>query len=773
VTSGAPAISQTVSRPVQATTTHTVVLAVFAGTLFLSATLLFVVEPLTGKMLLPVFGGTPGVWNTCLVFFQAALLAGYAYAHASTRWLGVRRQALAHLVVLSLPLLVLPIATREPLPRGDVPPVAWLLWRLLMTVGLPFFVVSATAPLLQKWFSQSDHPAARDPYFLYAASNAGSLLALLGYPLVIEPLWPLATQSRLWTIGYAILAGLVAVCALFTARHRKSAAAHCGLRIADCGLNSAAAPPANPQSPEVADAPIAWRTRGGWLLLAAAPSSLMLGVTAHITTDLAAVPLLWVVPLALYLLTFVFVFARRPLLPLWVVLRVLPFVVLPLAIFMTRDLREARWVLILLHLVGFFVLAMACHGRLAAQRPTAQHLTEYYLWMSLGGVVGGLFNALLAPRLFSAVLEYPLAFVLACAAMPAWTAVQNTRRERVGDGVGPLALLVFGVAVARTVNPLPWSDEWYGQLLLYGLPALVCFSFVRRPVRFGLGVGAVLLIGAYIDRADSNPVLHRERNFFGVKKVVLDAERGYHVLVHGGIIHGAQSLDPLRRHEPLTYYHRTGPIADVFEVVRTQHPGEPVATIGLGTGSVASYAQPGQRMTFYEIDPAVARLAAEGRYFSFLPDSVGLLDIVLGDGRLTLGTAQDGQYAVIVLDAFSSDAIPTHLLTREALQLYLSKLADDGLLAFHVSNRYLDLTPVLADLAAEAGLECRYRSDFDIDFVDRTSGKFGSDYVVLARSTAALGCIAGDDRWARLEPGARRAVWTDQFSNILSVMQWE
>ncbi len=739
---------------------ETVHLLFFAITLFVSASLLFWVQPMFAKMVLPLLGGTPAVWNTCIVFFQAALLAGYVYAHATTAWLGVRCQALLHVGVLLLPLLALPIGV----PMGwsapvEGSPIAWLLGLLGVSVGLPFFVVSASAPMLQRWFADTGHRSAKDPYFLYGASNLGSLLALVGYPLLMEPRLRLVEQGWVWAGGYGVLLVLMLGCAVLLWRSggergfRGSSDEQSVLMVAGRG----------------GGVTVGRRVR--WVVWSLVPSSLMLGVTTHLSTDITPIPLLWVVPLSIYLLTFVLVFAQRPVLPHLLMVRRLPFLMLASAITIYSQATQPAWLLILLHLLTFFVAAMVCHGELAKDRPPPAHLTEFYLWMSVGGVLGGLFNALVAPLMFKTVAEYPLAMVAACLLRPTAGSEEQRPLSRWLDFLLPLTL---GAITAGLVWGLQGSDLRGGQLahiLIFGLSAVVCLSFASRPIRFGLGVAAIML-GTLFYTGPFGRVVHTERSFFGVYRIMFDLEEKYILLVHGNTNHGAQSLDPARRREPLSYFYRTGPIGQVFSVFSGENAKSRVAIIGLGTGSMACYGEPGQQFTFYEIDPAVERIARDGRYFTYLRDCLPKLEVVLGDARVSLGKAPDRHYGLIVLDAFSSDAIPIHLLTREAIALYLAKLADGGILAFHISNRSLNLQPVLANLARDMGLVFLVQDDLKISEVEVNSGKEASTWVVMARKPSDLSRLAQDPRWKPLAVWPVAAVWTDDFSNILSVFNW-
>lgn len=750
-------------------------LLLFAATLFVSSTLLFLVQPMIAKMVLPMLGGTPAVWNTCMVFFQATLLAGYAYAHLSTRWLRPSRQGLLHIGLLVASLLALPTvitAGDAPSPAGT--PILWLLRVLLVAVGVPFFVVSTSSPLLQRWFARSGHPSARDPYFLYAAGNAGSLAALIGYPALVEPTLGLPQQSWIWAGGYAVFVLLVVSC--YVRMHVRSSTGSDRTENATTGSDRmASAIAARPEVVEERDdtsrepAPV-FRQRLRWIALAAVPSSLLLGVTTYLTTDIAAVPLLWIVPLALYLSTFILVFARRVVIPHALMLRALPLLVLPLATLIVFETKLPPAVQMPVHLLTFFVVAMVCHGELARSRPASGHLTEFYLWMSLGGVVGGLFNALVAPLAFRSVVEYPLAVIVACLLRPRLSpADENTRRQRWLDVVLPIALGSAALALLWLFHGAN-DKNVLSVALVFIVPAVVCFSFKKRPIRFALSLAALMLAGGSFMSAHEG-VAYRGRSFFGVHRVLVNRAWNLRLLVHGGIVHGAQSLDPARRRDPLTYYHRTGPIGQVFAAPGRRHLSR-VGVVGLGTGSLAAYGEGGQRWTYYEIDPAIVRLARDDRYFTFLKDSAATIDIVLGDARLSLSSAPPQSYDLLVVDAFSSDAIPVHLVTREALRVYVRHLGGRGVVAFHLSNRYLDLAPLVADLARDADLVLRERKDLRPSEAEAAEGKSASRWAVMARRIEDLGPLASDRRWAPVAPGAKPLLWTDDFSNLLSLFRW-
>jgi hypothetical protein len=727
----------------------------FTLAILLSAALLFLVEPMFARLVLPRLGGSPAVWNTAMLFYQVVLLAGYAYAHLVTARLRARRQAALHAAVLLVPFLVLPLGIPPRwVPPVERSPIPWLLALMLVRVGPPFAVLSATSPLLQSWFARTGHRAARDPYCLYAASNVGSLLGLLSYPFLIEPRLRLGAQSALWEAGYGLAALLLLGCAAVAWRSVKGPSAEPG------GL----------QDPAVAleAEPITRRRRALWVLRAFVPSSLMLSVTTYLSTNLTPFPLLWVLPLALYLLSFVIAFAVRARF----FLRLLPFALaitlVPLGGAMAGVLQVPLWAMVSLHLLTFFAAALACHGALAADRPAPQHLTGFYLWLSAGGALGGAFNALLAPLLFTAIEEYPLGLVLACLAMPALAAGRSRRLARLFDLAVPVAVGGLSLGLFALTPSLQLPAPWIEPALRFGLPVVLCLLFLPRPVRFGLGIAALLAVNIWRVGLWERP-LYVERSFFGISRVTVDEELQRHFLMHGDTLHGAQSLEPGRRCQALTYYYASGPIGQVL----TEWLGgrERIAVVGLGTGSLAAYSQPGQRWTFYEIDPAVARIAGDPRYFTYLSDCAPDARIVLGDARLSLA-GETGQYDLIVLDAYSSDAIPVHLITREALAMYLERLAPGGLLAFHISNRYVDLEPVLSALAEDAGLVATIRNDFTVTTDEKAAGKSTSRWIVLVRLPEDLGPLARDSRWGPLQPRAGLAPWTDDYSSVVSVLRW-
>ncbi|MCA1717592.1 MAG: fused MFS/spermidine synthase [Actinobacteria bacterium] len=805
---------------------NTSLMILFSVTIFVSAALLFLVEPMFAKFVLPTFGGTPAVWTGSMMFFQAALLTSYLYVHATTTWLGARKQAVLHLALVLLPLLVLPLAVpaAEWAPSSEANPIFLLLGLLAVTVGLPFFAISATNPLIQRWLSDTDHPAARDPYFLYRASNLGSVIGLLGYPLVVERELTLANQGIWWSIGYGLLILLVLASAVMLWHSPRPSVAE----REEEAEPLAGDPVSGGGSPQTADdlslvdsqaEGLTVLRRLRWIGLTFVPSSLMLGVTAFLTTDITPIPLLWVIPLSLYLFSFVIVFSpsqRMPDLIHKIMVGVLPVIITTLMLTTVTDLRRPYWALILLHLIGFFVVAMVLHGEVARDRPPARNLTEFYLWVAVGGVLGGVFNALIAPVAFDTVVEYPLAIILACLFVPGLvlsrllrsSSERDTRSRESEEASGgeeeretltssggtggsrsrrqDLALdLALPVALGLGIVALGWIiDSGYFDSLLsrstvwqlfIGLAAAVCLWFAyssSRPIRFGLGIAALVVAVSFANGAGN--ILFEDRSFFGVYKVTGDAgteENAYHALVVGDTNHGAQLLGP-QPPTPIAYHDPSGPFGQLFELLPSETTDDsPVSVLGLGAGVMSCYAEPGQRWTYYEIDPAIEAIARNENLFTYLRDCPGEYDVVLGDARLKLAEAEPGSYGMIIGEAFSSDAIPVHMLTREATDMYFDKLNEHGVLLHHISNRHLDLEPVVGDLARDRGLTC-YASFDDLSDTQPSATsqyKLAAHFTVLARDEADLGSVPDDPRWAPCRTNTETdKVWTDDYSNLLS-----
>lgn len=714
----------------------------FALAIFTSSFLLFLVQPMVSKMLLPSFGGAPSVWLTCLFFFQAMLLAGYAYVHVAAARLSTDRQKLLHALLLVAACFFLPLHPIADISISAFPAIP-LLVALLKSLGLPFAVLGSTAPLLQRWFSRSSLRGADHPYPLYAVSNLGSLLGLVVYPFVIEPGLTIPEQSRLVAVLFLAAALIILACAL----------------VAREAARSRTAPSLS--------APIPSDLGARWVILAFVPSSLLLSVTSTITLDIAAIPLLWVIPLALYLVTFSIAFARRPLVPHAAAMRLAPVFIILTTVWISSLALPAHWLAtpLLLHLATFFFVALACHGALAEARPPADQLTGFYLRVALGGCLGGIFNSLLAPVLFDRVIEYPL--VLALAAVLVSPADSRCARR---DLILPLALglayLVIDGALARS-GLVPGR---VASSVAMAIPAAVAFRFLGKPVRMALACGVLLFAAAFVQDYHGQ-IIRRERSFFGVYKVSTEESPALHTLTHGTTVHGREWFLSGRIDEPLTYYHPTGPAGRIYETFRLGDTTSPVAVVGLGAGSMAAYAESGRAMDFYEIDPAMEGIARDPRCFQYLARSRGRVRVRLGDARLSLRSAAE-KYGLIVLDAFSSDAIPVHLLTRQALSIYLACLSDDGILAFHISNNYLDLAPVLRNLAAERGLFCLLCDDVKSAEL-QGRGVSSSLWVVMGRHEKTFDkppITSGG--WIRLIGATGDRTWTDDYAPVASVFRW-
>jgi hypothetical protein len=689
-----------------------------------SALLLFLIEPMVAKALLPLYGGSPAVWNTCLLFFQGLLLLGYAWAHFGARRLGPRGQLIAHAVVLLGTLALLPPRVPTEGPGASAWPVPSLLAALAISVGPQFFVLASNSSLVQRWHALR---AGESPYFLYAASNVGSFVALVAYPFLVEPAAGTRAQLRFWSFGYTafvVLSGVVL------------AAAWRGAPVVT--------PPASRPLPSGA--------RLRWAVRAAVPSSLLLAVSLAIATDVASIPLLWVVPLAIYLATFVIAFWPRVGYPrrlLVTVGAVLISLILTWPNVGRGDLKLGLGLPLLTLLVGCWV----CHADLARDRPDPEHVTEYYLWIAIGGFAGGVFGNLIAPRLFNSVAELPLSLALLALMFS------------LGDdhGAALLAALrrpVTWLRLAATAVPfVAWgviaprvpTGRWDSVPFVLLLAAMALW---RVPGQFAAACASAALVST-LGVIPGVRTLEARRSFFGVVRVrEWDGKRR---LVHGTTWHGAQRVAPFEP-EPLLYYAAMSPLSRALVL---QRGDAHVGVVGLGTGSFAYYAKPEQSIRYYEIDPIVEPLAR--RWFTFLKDSRGHVDVQLGDARLSLRDAPDRSFDFLLVDAFSSDAIPIHLLTVEAVQLYLDKLVPDGLLVLHVTNVHLDLVPVVRAIAHRLGLAAAH--------IEWSPDKEDSSYVeavALARTREPLQKLL-DRGWDVLDDG-REVLWTDDRSNLLSVI---
>ncbi|NLF96160.1 MAG: fused MFS/spermidine synthase [Candidatus Riflebacteria bacterium] len=759
-------------------------LVLYSATVFLSAFLIFLVQPMIGKMILPLVGGAPAAWNSCLFFFQALMLAGYAYAHFSLRRLGLSRQAMTHFAMMLVALFLLPISFDRNVAVPENPSL-WLIGKLFTSAGLPFFVLAALSPLLQTWFSRSGHARAENPYFLFAASNLGSFAALLLYPTLVEARFGLSIQTKIWAGGFALLLILLVTCRLCV----KSAAT----------VEGADDTPVS----ETAD------NRIKWLIAAMIPSVLLLAVTQFITADLAPIPLLWVIPLAIYLITYVMAFSSHNLAPAKIeMLFLLAILLFPVAYFkLHRSLAAA----LSTHLFILFAISLYCHSYLAACRPKAKNLTGYYTVMSLGSVIGSLAVTFIAPLMFSNDAEYPLAIIFACF---------MTKRFRFSDnGENPdekesLALSVIiglyaasalvaieNINFSRNLQQTAHSmgfDPGSGYLnsmihflaarqlettmLLLLIAAVLPLFIVKKMPRLNLALFSLISVGMLaINYAGTMPLrLHSSRNFFGIKKVTVASENNTIAMVHGSTMHGMQSLLLDKMFEPLAYFHKNGPIGSIFALKLTRKPDFKAGILGLGIGSLLAYAKPGQEFTFYEIDPEVIKIAQNPDYFSYLSSFKDRARVICGDGRRMIEQSPNGYFDAIFADAFSSDSIPVHLATEEALKIYADRLQPEGIIVFNISNRYIDLKPVLAALAHKADFIALHV--LDNVFVKDDPANFGrnvSEYVVLTKSAdIADGLIKSPIlAWNKLtdhtvsDRGTAAARWTDNSSSLFPLFK--
>ena len=733
----------------------------FVLTILVGSFLLFQVQPMVARMVLPRLGGAPAVWNSAMLVYQALLLGGYAYAH----WLGrfaLRRQAMIHIGLLLVAALWLPIGIAQIAPPAPGQEALWVPLLLVASIGPVFFAVSAQAPLIQRWFAADSR--AGDPYYLYAASNLGSFAGLISYPALVEPNMPLAVQSWGWSAGYVLLFALVAA----------AAAARWGATTTVGADGEAAADEPRP----------ALRRQIHWLLIAAVPSGLMLSTTTHLTTDIVAMPLLWVLPLGLYLLSFVIAFATVQT-PTQIITTIAPAVLLLVGGLGLLSTGGGSMLIALASLAMLFVVATALHGYLYHLRPAAQHLTLFYLVMSAGGVLGGLFAALIAPLLFDWVYEHPLLILGAGALLPLpalfpWDKWLKASPRQAGRIV---ALLVAIAAFGSWNMVQGWSGALEDSIAVWGMGIFVIGLLVIGWRWAYVAVLALLMVGVGgWDTLQESFTGMRVRSYFGVYTVTDDPARQQRRLAHGTTLHGLQSTDRGLRTTPTTYYgYQSGVGLALRKAEELAGPGASVGIVGLGAGTLACYRKPGQHWTIFEIDPAMVEIARDPDKFTYLSDCAGDTPIVLGDARLQLEKHKPASFDLLVIDAFSSDAIPLHLLTKEAIGIYARALKPDGVLLIHISNRFFALEPVLATEAKARGWSAAIRLDpgpDDGDFSLLTP----SNWVALTATPQRLNQLTGgirprkdqakNDAWVPLKSEAHFDRWTDDYASTLPVLMW-
>jgi hypothetical protein len=749
---------------------------------FCSSFLLFAIQPVIGRIFLPFLGGSPAVWNTCMMFFQMLLLAGYLYSHYLSSKVRPALQGPGHLIVWAFTLIILPIGL--PVSLIDVDwiterPVYWMLFALLATVGPCFFFLACMSPLIQSWYHRLQ--PGKNPYALFAASNTGSLLALLAYPLLFEATFSVSDQARFWSFAYvanglilALLVSKVFVVSRGCAPAADSAAA-------DDELQGSAGEEYDIDEWVTGSELMRkrWLERCWWFVLAFVPSSLMLGVTGFLTTDVAAIPMLWVLPLTLYLLTYILAFGRYGQKSDRLMTALLPGAVALLLFFIFAEYRKILWLCMTAHLSLFFVIALAVHGRLSLIKPEAKRLTEFYVVIAAGGMMGGIFNAMIAPHVFTTLAEYPL--VAALGLMPLFAGYQGSWRR---------SAVLVPLAAAAGIGMLLFSDlaydkGWFGKIIppgyftiddsvlrismLFGIP-LVLLPLIFRNGRYAAaGLIGFAALGSGFE--PDNNILYRDRSIYGALTVKRYDYPQLNTLVHGGILHGEQRIDsPEARLEPRSYYHREGPLGQVMDMLKRHRPYPRIAALGMGTGSIAAYGTPQNAITFYELDPHIAEVAQNPKYFSYIDDCRRRwcnLQIVMGDARLKLIQSEE-TYDAVIVDAFSSDSIPVHLITREAVENYLEKMDEGAMLVFHISNRYVNLEPVLLGIARDLNLGFALRTETD----DSEIGKGASTWVVLAREDGMFDELYADERWGGLIEKDGVGLWTDDYAALIRVFTW-
>lgn len=714
------------------------VLLAFTTTMFLSASLLFFVQPLFARITLPEIGGAPAVWTTAMLFFQSVLIGGYVYAHVITKYLPLKAQVILHLSLWAVALFFLPLGISTDWSLSpDQPVTGQVLILFAASVGVPFAVLSANAPLIQSWYRASGGPSADDPYFLYGASNLGSMIALLGYPFVAEPLFGVTTIGHGFTAGFVVLGALLLSSGLLA---RGATSAHV--------------------SDETTEGTIHWQSYAFWLVLAFIPSSLMLALTTRLSTDLGSLPMLWVIPLALYLFTFVLAFSNRfPNRP--GALKLLAAVSLGWLIYSNEG--GLSWFSVLsvaLALGAFFLITLWAHRTLFDTRPNAKYLTQFYVTMSVGGACGGLFNSIIAPLAFDAVWEDKITIAIAVAVLAIPFAKLPTGKLPMVLA-STLALGIGSALIARAAGLE--AGLWY--IPVAGAAVVMAAILWRYPIAAVFAVTAIIIIQPPFKDL---PSIFADRSFFGLHQVYDSTE--LRMYENGTTLHGVQFISDLdaERPRPLSYYHREGPMGQFLQS-ETGRSAQRIGIVGLGVGSLACYAVPGQDWDFYEIDSLVDDVARNPDFFTYLSACTPDAPTHLGDARVVLEAQEDIRFDVLVVDAYSSDAIPVHLTTLEAIELYRNRLTDNGVLLFHISNRFYNVDIPLARAAEALGLKAWIKKHRP-KITDQNQGITQSDVVAFARDSAHAPEIANDETWVRLKSDGK-PLWTDDYANVLEILR--
>ncbi|GAB4267171.1 MAG: fused MFS/spermidine synthase [Candidatus Rifleibacteriota bacterium] len=748
----------------------------YSAAIFIGSFLLFLVQPMIGKMLLPSLGGAPAVWTTCMLFFQLTLLAGYFYAKKSIKHLGCEKQSVIHLLLMILGLVELPVHINfSGVEKAFYNPISWLILKLLASIGFVFFIIAANAPLLQRWYSQTGQEKSHDPYFLYSASNAGSLLGLISFPFFFEPQFKLSTLGNIWSVIYVIQVFLVFFCALsFWGEKQKAETGEEKLKR------------------EFYASSVSLKSAFKWAFWGFIPCSAMLAVTTHLATDIISGPLLWVFPLAIYLLSFILVFSVKDryrridwdsyFFPMGTLIIIMYFF----------SFTDPAWYVVCLQFTFLFLLCMSFHARLANDRPVVEHLNEYYFWMSVGGVLGGIFNGIVAPAFFKAQLEYMITIIIAVLAVCFTPRNQNEKSVSILKEAAIIFaafVILYGFAFLKELR----TESYLNVFGFFGAFCLVwvIHFFFKHPKTAGL----MLMVGCYSSISflmTNQGVLFRDRSFFGILKVERVQNDGdpydpdlnlgsvqdiFYCLAHGNTLHGVERKVEVRPLFPLTYYSREGPVGDIFKLGNIKRWAKKVGIVGLGCGTIAYYGRPWQQFDFFEINPAVIKIATDKRLFTYLDRCAAKTKIIAGDARIMLERLPDSYYDLLIMDAYTSDSVPTHLLTMEAFRIYMKKLKPDGMLVLHLSNRYFKLDYVVARILQELKIPALIRRDDPRNY----SIKYDwYDEMLLSRS---IWIAASNDKhrleglksfgdWQKTQPSPAYSVWTDDYANILQIYNW-
>jgi hypothetical protein len=719
----------------------------FSSTIMISAFLLFLSQPLLTKMIMPMLGGSASTWNTSVVFYQCVLLLGYLYAHKVHQRMRVETQWVLHSVVVFSPLLVLPFD----IPNWWIPPsienpIPSLLLLLLVVVGLPFFVLSSTNSLTQRWFSLSGSSLSEKPYFLYSSSNIGSMAALLSYPFIVEPSLTVKSQSQLWFWVYILFCMLISVCstiAFMRTRNRKEVKK----------TSQPLLPSPERLSKESLKKIILWSLITNFL---------MISMTSYLTnhTDVNMIPYYWLLPLIIYLFSFIVAFSGKKV--LHTSSEKTPFVLLFLVVFLlwSFNLKIHPLLEYLMHCVALLYICIYCHQKIYHLRPKSSHLTDYYLWISIGGVVGGIMASFIAPLIFNTAIEYYLGVVLFFLVVSI-----EVHKEFLTNHDKYYGFITF--TLLMIIHAMSSLGQYYLMLVLslsFILLGLYT-TYIEKTYRFTAILLAIFLATSISHHLDSN-ILLEKRNFYGVSRVYYSPSNNTYVYKNGNTLHGAQSLDEETRLVPLSYYSKNGPLGQFFQSIKPFSEKWTIGLVGLGVGNALSYKTSEQKWKVYEIDPLVKQIASNTTFFTFV--EAFQPEIIMGDARLSLAKEQE-KLDVLILDAYSSDSIPTHLLTKEALEIYRKNLNPDGLILFHISNRFLHLEPIVGNLTKHQGMVTYV--NFDNDPTNKNLGETSSKWVVSSSSKKHIQSLTSNEKWTELFYNHDYPLWTDSSSSILKIIR--